>query len=104
MTIKKEPIIPGAEQESTTSEHQIRLEKLKTLEQEHIKPWPEARKITATCAQVHKEFDPLILGANGEGKAYAVAGRIRIIRHHGKASFVVIQDQSGQVATLYQAG
>lgn len=80
-----------------SAEHQIRLEKLKSLEQVNIKPWPEAKDITATCAHVHKEFDPLILGANGEGKAYAVAGRIRIIRHHGKASFVVIQDQSGQL-------
>lgn len=95
MTIKKEPIIPGAEHESTTSEHQIRLEKLKTLEKEHIKPWPEAKEITASCAQVHQEFNPS--AAEGEGKIYSVAGRIRIIRHHGKASFVVIQDQSGQL-------
>jgi lysyl-tRNA synthetase, class II len=98
MTIKKEPITPGTENESTTSEHQIRLEKLKTLEKEHIKPWPEAKEVSATCAQVHQEFNPSAeVGAGGEGKEYSVAGRIRIIRHHGKASFVVIQDQSGQL-------
>ena len=30
-------------------------------------------------------------------KDYSVAGRIRVIRHFGKASFVVIQDATGQL-------
>ena len=98
MTIKKDTNIPGQEQESTTSEHHIRLEKLKALEQAGINPWPAAHEVTATCAQVHKEFvDPSAQLGVSEEKKYSVAGRIRIIRHHGKASFIVIQDQSGQL-------
>ncbi len=36
------------------------------------------------------------------GKTYSVAGRIRIIRHHGKASFVVIQDPAGQLQLYFK--
>ncbi len=80
----EQPVDEGAE-------HQIRLEKLKALEAAGINPWPEAKEVSATCKQVHQEY------AEGVEKQYSVAGRIRIIRHHGKASFVVIQDQSGQL-------
>lgn len=74
-----------------SSEHQIRLEKLKALEKAGINPFPAAQKVNATAKQVHQEY------VHDYEKKYAVAGRIRIIRHHGKASFVVIQDDTGQL-------
>ena len=77
--------------ESISSEHRIRLEKLKALEAAGIDPWPAAKEVSATAAQVHQEFDEAM------PKEYSVAGRIRIIRHFGKASFVVIQDRTGQI-------
>ena len=79
------------EHESVSAEHGIRLEKLKAMEAAGINPWPAAKEVSATAAQVHQEFDEAL------PKEYSVAGRIRIIRHFGKASFVVIQDRTGQI-------
>ena len=89
----KKPVITteNSEHESATSEHHIRLEKLKAMEAAGINPWPAAKEVSATCKQVHQEFNettPI---------EYSVAGRIRVIRHFGKASFVVIQDATGQL-------
>lgn len=95
MSIKPNPILP-TDQESSTSEHQVRLEKLKGLEAASINPWPAAQKVSADCQQVKNEFD------EAAPKQYSVAGRIRIIRHHGKASFVVIQDPSGQLQLYFK--
>jgi lysyl-tRNA synthetase, class II len=82
--------------ESISNEHRIRLEKLKALEAAGINPWPASKEVSATTAQVHQEFQ------GDGGKEYSVAGRIRIIRHHGKASFVVIQDSSGQLQLYFK--
>lgn len=92
MNTKKPDLIPQNEQESTSSEHHIRLEKLKAMEAAGINPWPAAKEVKNTCAQVHQEFKD-----DGTTRVYTVAGRIRIIRHFGKASFVVIQDTTGQL-------
>ncbi len=51
----KDPIITP--EESSTSEHQVRLEKLKALEAAHINPWPAPEKVTAESAMVKSEFD-----------------------------------------------
>lgn len=79
-----------------SQEHQVRLEKLKALEAAGINPWPPTPKVAATCSQVHTEFD------ESKPKEYTVAGRIRVIRHFGKASFVVIQDTTGQLQLYFK--
>ena len=81
----------NVDNESLSSEHQVRLEKLKALEAAGINPWPASKPVTATAAQVQEEYQ------EGNTKEYSVAGRVRIIRHHGKASFVIIQDRTGQL-------
>ena len=92
MNTKKPVIITeNSEHESATSEHHIRLEKLKAMEAAGINPWPAAKEVSATCKQVHQEFNEIT------PIEYSVAGRIRVIRHFGKASFVVIQDATGQL-------
>ena len=88
----------STESESTTSEHHIRLEKLKKLEAMGINPWPAAKEVTATCKQVHEEFQE----GHPSAQLYSVAGRVRIIRHHGKASFVIIQDTTGQLQLYFK--
>jgi len=71
------------------NEHEVRLKKVKELRDSGIEPWPYREKVTATCAQVKQEFV-----AESE-KPYAVAGRIKTIRLHGKTGFCTIQDRSG---------
>lgn len=79
-----------------SQEHQVRLEKLKGLEAASINPWPAAQEVSAECQKVKDEF------SETEPQSYSVAGRIRIIRHHGKASFVIIQDPSGQLQLYFR--
>ena len=78
------------------SEHAIRLEKLKAMQDAGINPWPASKHVTASNQAVHQEYQETVT------KEYCVAGRVRIIRHHGKASFVVIQDQSGQLQLYFK--
>jgi lysyl-tRNA synthetase class 2 len=91
MNTKKNDNLPVNDHESTSSEHHIRLEKLKAMEAEGINPWPPTKEVNGTAQQVHAEF------SDTQSKEYSVAGRIRVIRHFGKASFVVIQDATGQL-------
>lgn len=95
MSTKPNPIVSN-QQESSSSEHQVRLEKLKGLQAASINAWPAPESVSAQAAQVKHEF------SETEPKSYSVAGRIRIIRHHGKASFVVIQDPSGQLQLYFR--
>lgn len=84
------PILPAENSES--EEHRIRTEKVKALEKQGMHPWPESVPTTATAHQVVQEY-----ADDAQERIYSVAGRILIIRHHGKASFVVIQDPSGKL-------
>src|ERR1700733_1880019 len=89
MNIKKDTIpTPDV---SGSDEHHVRLEKLKALEKAGINPWPAAKEVTATAAQVLAEFK------DDQTKEYPVAGRIRTMPHHGNASFITIQDPTEQL-------
>ena len=69
----------------------VRLEKLDKLRQMGVDPYG-TRFDRSACAQAVKEgFDSL------EGSEVSIAGRIMALRHHGKASFADLQDQSGRI-------
>lgn len=70
-------------------EFEIRKQKVEKLRKRGIEPWPHPEPITASCKQVHTEFDEI------QEKEYAVAGRIMSVRLHGKTAFATIQDKSG---------
>ena len=78
--------------QTTATEHEIRIAKVEQLRSQGIEPWPANKPVNATCKQVHDEFKE-----DQESRLYQVAGRVMIIRHHGKASFAVIQDPSGRL-------
>jgi len=71
------------------NEHEVRLNKVKQLRASGVEPWPYRQQVTATCRQVKEEFVP------ESEKTYAVAGRIKTVRLHGKTGFCTIQDRSG---------
>src|ERR1700679_1315783 len=77
---------------TTATEHEIRIAKVEQLRSQGIEPWPADKPVNATCKQVLDEFKE-----GQESRLYQVAGRVMIIRHHGKASFAVIQDVSGRL-------
>lgn len=76
-----------------SKEHEIRVEKVKAMEQAGIKPWPEFKPITATCKQAVETYvdDP------EHGKSFALAGRLMSRREHGKTIFGNIQDRTSSI-------
>lgn len=95
MTIKKnissEELSPGSLIGPSSEEHQLRLQKVRHMQAQHINPWPAHKPITATCAQIIADFE------NQAGQHYQVAGRLMTIREHGKSIFAHIQDRTGQL-------
>jgi lysyl-tRNA synthetase, class II len=79
-------------QEHHEYEYEVRLEKVKRLRAMGIDPWPEAKAVDNTCAQIIGDFQE----SNGE-RQYTIAGRIMAIRLHGKTAFAHIQDSSARL-------
>ncbi len=71
---------------------QIRIDKLKKLQAEGKDPFVNERfDYTHHTVDVLGNFESL------EGQEVAVAGRIMLLREHGKASFATIQDSEGRL-------
>lgn len=71
---------------------QVRIDKLKKLQSEGKDPFINERfDFTHHSVDILDNFDKL------EGQEVAVAGRIMLIRGHGKAGFVTIQDYEGKI-------
>jgi lysyl-tRNA synthetase class 2 len=69
----------------------VRLEKLQQLREAGIDPYGGRFDCTHTTAAVQRHFDQL------EGQEVTLAGRLRAIRGHGKASFADLQDRDGRL-------
>lgn len=73
-------------------QYQVRVEKVKKMQELGIDPWPAFKEINATSAEVKNEFSD-----EAESRDYEVAGRILTSRMHGKAGFITIQDEAGKI-------
>ncbi|MGE0010523.1 MAG: lysine--tRNA ligase [Candidatus Babeliales bacterium] len=91
MTKKLESTTPVHEEHSG-QEHEMRVEKVKKLRAMGIEPWPAAKEVNATCAQMIAEFSD-----EKESREYLLSGRVVAKREHGKTSFATIQDRTGRV-------
>lgn len=69
----------------------FRNEKLNTLREQSVDPYPHNYSPTHTSSDVLDNYDEL------EGKDVTVAGRIMALRKMGKASFFHIQDMGGRI-------
>jgi lysyl-tRNA synthetase class 2 len=78
------------------SEHEVRVEKVKQLQEKGINPWQLSAKVTATAQQAHDYFD------EDQEQYYTLAGRVMTIRSHGKAAFVHIQDMTGRIQVYFR--
>lgn len=71
---------------------QVRIDKLKKLKADGKDPFINERfDFTDHSVDILADFDSF------EGKDVAVAGRIMLLREHGKASFTTIQDSEGRI-------
>lgn len=70
---------------------QVRINKLAELEKRGIDPFGQRFERTHRSAAIIEDFERL------EGQTARVAGRVMAIRGHGKAGFVVLADNDGQI-------
>ncbi|NLF79820.1 MAG: lysine--tRNA ligase [Clostridia bacterium] len=70
---------------------QVRINKLAELRKAGVDPFGQRFEWTHRSAAILKDFDRL------EGQTARVAGRVMAIRGHGKAGFVVLADNDGQI-------
>ncbi len=75
----------------------VRLEKLKKLQELGVNPYPARTAKTLNNAEVIKDFEKL------ETTVVSVAGRISSMRSHGKISFFDLKDASGVVQLYLKA-
>jgi len=73
-----------------------RRETLKRLRDKGIEPFALRFDKDADAAELHAKFDHLGAGEES-GQRAAVAGRVILLRRHGKASFVTLRDATGDV-------
>lgn len=85
------------DREALPQEAELRLKKALEMRKNGIEPWPSPREISATCAQIVAEFQ------DGVEVSYIIAGRVMMVREHGKTIFVTLQDGSGRVQLYINA-
>src|SRR5579872_6479554 len=73
-------------------QYKVRVEKVEKMQAMGINPWPTFKPVNATSKQVLGEFSD-----EKESRTYEVAGRILTSRMHGKAGFMTIQDEGGNI-------
>ena len=65
------------EQESTTSEHAVRVAKVAAMRKAGIDPWPAHKPVSNSCQEVIELFKDDV-----ESAEYQVAGRLMTFREH----------------------
>ncbi|RLF03803.1 MAG: lysine--tRNA ligase [Thermoprotei archaeon] len=70
---------------------EIRLRKLKAVQQEGYSPYPGVVRRTHTCKEAEENFTYL----SQKKRKVVLVGRIRSLRRHGGATFLHIQDGTG---------
>ncbi len=80
-------------EEELTAEHEVRVEKVKEMQKEGASPWPEFKPVSHTCTEAVELFNK-----NSETEEeLSLAGRLVLIREHGKTIFGNIQDRTGKI-------
>lgn len=75
-----------------STEHLIRVGKVKELEKAGISAWPALKEVTATCSSILTSFE-----REAESVVYEISGRIMAIREHGKTIFATLQDATSRL-------
>lgn len=81
---------------ATNDERAVRRAKRQALIDQGVDPYPIHSTVTAHASELEERYVDLGGGCNTED-SYSVAGRIRAIRRQGGATFVVLEDVTGQI-------
>ncbi len=85
--------LPPTTPHQESNEHEIRLAKVKKMQEEGINPWPSYKPVDVTTQQALEAF-----GKNpASTDEHTLAGRLLIKRDHGKTFFGIIQDRAGRI-------
>ncbi|MBE3559508.1 MAG: lysine--tRNA ligase [Ktedonobacteraceae bacterium] len=79
-------------------EREIRLQRLHTLREMGINPYPNTAERTHTIAEARQQFDELA----GPEHSLTLVGRIRLMREMGKAAFAKIEDGTGSIQVYFR--
>src|SRR5919205_310056 len=79
-------------------EREMRLQRLNSLREQGINPYPNKVNRTHTIADVLQHFDEW---QNSEG-SFTLVGRIRLLREMGKAAFAQIEDGTGRIQVYFR--
>lgn len=80
------------------NEEKARIKTLKAIQKELINPYPSQCKRTHTCKQVKEDFNQLLK----QKKSIILAGRICLLRAHGKICFVDLKDGTGRFQAFFR--
>jgi lysyl-tRNA synthetase class 2 len=79
-------------------ERAIRLQRLQTLREQGINPYPNTVERTHTIAEVLQHFDEW----QGPEGSFTLVGRIRLMREMGKIAFAHIEDGTGRIQVYFR--
>lgn len=78
-------------------ERETRLQRLHTLWEQGVNPYPNAVERTHTITEILQHFDEL----EGPLGSYTLVGRIRLLRRQGKITFARIEDGTGAIQLYF---
>ena len=78
----------------------VRHDKLNAFIEKGIAPFGHRYEVAQHTEDIHKQYDNLEV--EGEGGEVSIAGRIMAIRGHGKASFGVVNDRTGNIQVYFK--
>jgi len=81
---------------------QERIDKLNQIKEMGINPYPYTFDIKNHSADIITKYSSLALGEDDKKSNFSVAGRIMLKREMGKASFVTIRDQKGDLQLYFR--
>ena len=79
----------------------VRHEKLQAFIEKGIAPFGHRFEVTYHAAEIRRDFDSLQAEEESDSEV-KIAGRIMAIRGHGKASFGVLADRSGNIQIYFK--
>src|SRR5579884_2766189 len=80
-----------------TDERNIRMQRLRSLQEQGINPYPNKVERTHTIMEILDQFDKL----TGPEGCYTLVGRVRLRRILGKVTFLNIEDGTGRIQLYF---
>jgi lysyl-tRNA synthetase class 2 len=81
-----------------TEERDVRLQRLRTLRERGVNPYPSRVARSHTIAEALQHFEEW----QGEERNLTLVGRIRLMRDMGKAAFAHIEDGTGRIQLYFR--